>query len=210
MSNNDHLRLVSSPPALASTTTRRLLPSPTSGKLLVPLPNEWRRQALHVRQLLGGTSQLQSPFANGLCDSDRPGLCFKSFELLVDTGQVIVQFAVARDIRSNAPVIKLVGCFGKVSVNGGGTNEELVEPGGQGVDGFRRVYSLSIDGKGVGGIQWPLLLSICLDVPVMGRSDPVGFSVRSFAQWDLEVRVHGVADISVGGSFVSFGVPFDS
>jgi len=58
MSNNDHLRPVSSPPALASAATRRLLPTALSGKLLVALPNERRRQALHVRQLLGGTSQL--------------------------------------------------------------------------------------------------------------------------------------------------------
>jgi len=43
----------------------------------------------------------------------------------------------------------------------------------------------------------------------MGRGDPVGFSVCSFTQWDLEVGVHSVADISVGGLFVSFGIPFD-
>jgi len=136
MSNDDHLRPVSSPPTLASTTTRGLLPTPSSGELLVPLPNERRRQALHVCQLLGGTSQLQSPFANGLRDPNHPSFSFKSFELCVDTGQVIVQFAVVRDIRSDAPVIKSVGRFGEVSVNSGGTNEELVEPGGKGVNGL--------------------------------------------------------------------------
>jgi len=76
----------------------RLLPTPPSGKLLVPLPNERRRQALHVCQLLGGTSQLQSPFTDGLRDPDRPGFSFMSLEFHVDTGQVVIQFAVARDI----------------------------------------------------------------------------------------------------------------
>jgi len=118
MSNNDHLRPVSSPPALASTTTCRLLPTASNGKLLVALPNERHRQALHVRQLLGGASQLQSTFANGLHNPSRPGFSFESFDLCVETGQVIVQFAVACDIRSDAPVIKSVGCFGEVSVNG--------------------------------------------------------------------------------------------
>jgi len=136
MSNNDHLRLVSSPPALASVTARRLLPTPPSGELLVPLLNKQHHQALHVRQLLGGTSQLQSPFTDGLRDPNCPGFSFKSFELCVDTGQVVVQFAVARDIRSDTPVIKLVGCFGEVSMNGGGANKELVEPGGKGVNGL--------------------------------------------------------------------------
>jgi len=136
MSNNDHLRLVSLPPALASATTHRLLPTPSSGELLIPLPNEWHRQALHVRQLFGGTSQLQPTLANSLRDPDCSHFSFELFELCVDIGQVVVQFAVACDIRSDAPVIKSVGCFGEVNVNGGGTNQELVEPSGEGFDGF--------------------------------------------------------------------------
>jgi len=130
MSHDDHLRPVTLPPALASTTMRGLLPSSADSELLVPLLNERRRQALHVCQLLGGASQLQSTFANGLCNPDGPCFRFKLFEFRVDTGQVVVQFAVACDIRSDAPVIKSVGCFGEVSMNGGGTDEELVEPGG--------------------------------------------------------------------------------
>ena len=50
----------------------------------------------------------------------------------------------------------------------------------------------------------------------MGWGDPIGFSICSFAQWDLEVGVHGIMDIPVWSSFVSFGVslngrlkPFD-
>jgi len=43
----------------------------------------------------------------------------------------------------------------------------------------------------------------------MGWSDPIGFGVGSFAQWDLEVGVHGIADVPIWSSFVSFGVPFD-
>jgi len=136
MSNNNHLRPVSSPPTLASATTRRLLPSSMGSKLFVPLLNEWRHQALHVCQLLGGTSQLQSTFTDGLCNPDCPCFSFKPFKLCIDTGQVVVQFVVARDICSNAPVIKLVGCFGKVSVNGGGTNQKLVELGRERFDGL--------------------------------------------------------------------------
>ena len=115
---------------------RRLLPAPLGGKLLIPLPNERHCQTLHVRQLLGGASQLQSTLADGLRDPNHPGFSFEPFELCVDTGQVIVQCAVAHDIRSDALVIKLVGCFGKVSMNGGGTDQELVKPGGKGVDGL--------------------------------------------------------------------------
>ena len=147
MSNDDHLRPVILPPALASATACGLFPSPSGGKLLIPLPNEWRHQTLHVHQLLGGASQLQLTFTDGFCDPDRPCFSFEPFELRVDTGQVVVQFAVARDIRSNAPVIKLVGCFGKVSVNGGGANKELVEPGGKGVNGLGQVDSPGVDGE---------------------------------------------------------------
>jgi len=136
MSNNSHLRPVTLPPALASATARGLLPSSSSSELFGPLLNERRRQALHVCQLLGGAGQLQSTLTNSFCDPNGPGFCLKSFEFRVDTGQVIVQFAVARDIRSDTPVIKSVGCFGKVSVNGGGANEELMEPSGDGFDGF--------------------------------------------------------------------------
>ena len=136
MSNNDHLRPVTSPPALASATARGLLPTSSSGQLFIPLPNKRRRQALHVPQLLGGTSQLQPALTNGLPDPGGPCFHFKSFELRVDTGQVVVQFAVARDIHSDAPVIKLVGCFGEVSVNGGGTDQELMEPSREGFDGL--------------------------------------------------------------------------
>ena len=101
-----------------------------SGKLLVPLPNERHCQALHVRQLLGGTSQLQSTFTNSFCDPDCPCFSLELLEFRIDTGQVVVLFAVACDIRSDAPVIKLVGHFGEVSMNGGGANKELMEPGG--------------------------------------------------------------------------------
>jgi len=123
MSNHDHLRPVTLPPALANVTTCRLLPSPSSGKLLVPLLNEWHCQALHVCQLLGGTSQLQSPFTDCFGDPDGIHFGIELLQLCIDTGQVIIQFVVACDICSNAPVIKLVGCFGQVSVNGGGSSE---------------------------------------------------------------------------------------
>ena len=136
MSNNDHLRLVTLPPALASVTACGLLPSPPSSELLVSLPNERRRQALHVRQLLGGASQLQSTFTDGFRNPNRPSFSLEPFKLCVDTGQIIVQFAVACDICSDAPVIESVGRFGEVSINGGGTNKELVEPGGNGVNGL--------------------------------------------------------------------------
>jgi len=136
MSNNDHLRPVTSPPALASMTVRRLLPSPPNGELLIPLLNERCCQALHVRQLLGGTSQLQLTFTDGLRNPNHPSFGFEPFELCVDTGQVIIQFAVACDICSDTPVIESVGCFGKVSINGGGTDKKLVEPGRNGVNGF--------------------------------------------------------------------------
>jgi len=44
----------------------------------------------------------------------------------------------------------------------------------------------------------------------MSWGDPVGFSVDSFTQRDLEVGVHGIADVSIRSSFVGFGIPFDS
>jgi len=134
MSSDNHLRLVSSPPALASATAHRLLPSPTRGKLFVPLPNKQCCQTLHVRQLLGGASQFQSTLTDGLCDPNCSRFSFELFKLRVDTGQVVIQFAVVRDIRSDAPVIKSVGRFGEVSVNSRGTDEELVEPGRKGVN----------------------------------------------------------------------------
>jgi len=53
-------------------------------------------------------------------------------------------------------------------------------------------------------------LSVRLDVPIMGWGNPIGLGIGSFAQWDLEVGVHGVADIPIWSSFVSLGIPFDS
>jgi len=137
MSKHNHLRLVTLPPTLASVTMCRLLPSSTSSKLLVPLPNERCRQTLHVCQLLGGMSQLQSTLADGFRDPNCPRFSFELFELCIDTGQVIVQFVVVHNICSDAPVIKSVGCFGEVSMNGGGADEELVEPGRKGVNWLR-------------------------------------------------------------------------
>jgi len=123
MSKHDHLRPVSSPPALASATVCGLLPTASSGELLIALPNEWCHQILHVCQLLGGTSQLQSPLADGFSDPNHPCFSFESLKLRIDAGQVVVQFPVARDIRSNTPVIKSVGCFGEVSMNCRGPNK---------------------------------------------------------------------------------------
>jgi len=145
MSKHDHLRPVTLPPALASATTHGFLPSSAGSELLVPLLNEQHRQALHVHQLLGGASQLQSTFANSLCDPNSPCFCLQPLKLRIDTGQVIVQFAVVHDIRSDTPVIKSVGCFGEVSMNHRGTNKKLVEPGREGVDGLRRVDRTGID-----------------------------------------------------------------
>ena len=54
-----------------------------------------------------------------------------------------------------------------------------------------------------------MLLSVCLDIAVMGRGNPVGLCIGPFAQGDLEVGVHGVADIPVGGPLIGFSVPFD-
>ena len=43
----------------------------------------------------------------------------------------------------------------------------------------------------------------------MGWGDPIGLSICPFAQWDLEVRVHGVADIPIWGPFVGFSISLD-
>jgi len=84
MSNHGYLRPVTLPPALASVTVRRLLPFSPSGKLFVPLPNEWCRQALHVCQLLGGASQLQLPFTDSLGDLHRSSLSLEPFKFCID------------------------------------------------------------------------------------------------------------------------------
>ena len=43
----------------------------------------------------------------------------------------------------------------------------------------------------------------------MSWGDPVGLGIRSFTQWDLEVGIHGVADVPIRSSFVGLGVPLD-
>jgi len=85
-----------------------------------------------------------------------------------------------------------------------------VEPGRKGVDGLGRIDSLGIDWERVWQIQGSLLLSVHLNVSVMSGGDPIGLGIRSFAQWDLEVRVHGIADVPVWSSFVGLGIPFNS
>ena len=52
-------------------------------------------------------------------------------------------------------------------------------------------------------------MSICLNVPIMGWGDPVGFSIGSFTQWDLEVRIHGVANVPIWSSLIGFCIPFN-
>jgi len=42
------------------------------------------------------------------------------------------------------------------------------------------------------------------------RGDPVHFSVNTFSKRDLEVQIHGVADVPIGGSFIGFGVTLNS
>jgi len=95
-------------------------------------------------------------------------------------------------------------------MNGGGTDQKLVEPGRKGFDRLRRIDGAGVDGERVGRVQGSLFLSVGLDVPVMSWGDPVSFGIHSFAQWDLEVGVHGIADVSIWGPFVGFGIPFDS
>jgi len=92
-------------------------------ELFVPLLNEWHHQALHVCQLFGGMSQLQSTFTNGLRNPNCPCFSLELYKFCIDIGQVAVQFVVACNICSNTPVIKSVGRFGKVSMNGGGINK---------------------------------------------------------------------------------------
>ena len=53
-------------------------------------------------------------------------------------------------------------------------------------------------------------MSVRLNVPVVGWGDPVGFSVGSFAQWDFEVRIHGVAYVPIRSLLVGLCVPLDS
>ena len=44
----------------------------------------------------------------------------------------------------------------------------------------------------------------------MSRGDPIGFGICSFAQGDLEVGVHGIADVPIWSSFIGLSIPFDS
>jgi len=75
-----------------------------------------------VGQLFGGVCQLQLPFAYSFGNVHSIRFHIELLDLCVDIGQVVIQFAVACDIHSTAPVIKLVGSFGEVSVNGGGAS----------------------------------------------------------------------------------------
>jgi len=44
----------------------------------------------------------------------------------------------------------------------------------------------------------------------MSGGDPVSFGVDSFTQWDLEVGVHGVVDVSIRSPLICLGIAFDS
>ena len=85
-----------------------------------------------------------------------------------------------------------------------------MEPCWNGFNGLGRIDWLGKDGERVRGVERSLLLSIGLDITVMGGGDPIGLGIHSFAQRDLEVRVHGVADVPIRSSLVRFSIPFDS
>ena len=43
----------------------------------------------------------------------------------------------------------------------------------------------------------------------MSWGDPVGLSVHSLAQWDLEVGIHGIVDVPIWCLLVSLGISLD-
>ena len=43
----------------------------------------------------------------------------------------------------------------------------------------------------------------------MRRSDPVCLSVGTFSKRDLEVGIHGIADVPIGSLFVGLRIPLD-
>jgi len=58
-------------------------------------------------------------------------------------------------------------------------------------------------------VSVPKRQSITLYISVVSSSNPVGFCVCSFTNWDLEVQIHGVANVSIRGLFIGFSIPFN-
>jgi len=117
-----------------------MLPTPSNGNLrplITPLAvHKDRCKALHVRQLLGRPSCFEPPFAEQLSKPHQVGFGLELFDACVDVGHLVIVFSVASDVGSNAPIVQLLGSVDKHVEDGQLTNEKLMEPLGNGVNGL--------------------------------------------------------------------------
>jgi len=49
---------------------------------------------------------------------------------------------------------------------------------------------------------WSLLLAVGLNVPVVGRDDPIGIHVDPLSKWDLKVGVVSIVDVAVWSGLI--------
>ena len=87
-------------------------------------------------QLLGRPSRFELPFIEQLSESHQVGFSLELFDACVDVSHLVIVFSVASDISGNAPIIQFLGGVNKHVEDGRLTNEELMEPLGNGVNGL--------------------------------------------------------------------------
>jgi len=117
-----------------------MLPTPLNGNLrplITPLAaHKDRCKALHVHQLLGHPSCFELPFAEQLSEPHQVGFGLELFNACVDVSHLVIVFSVASGVGGNAPIVQLLGSIDEHVEDGRLTNEELMEPLGNGVNGL--------------------------------------------------------------------------
>jgi len=95
-----------------------------------------QHKALHMCQLLGCPSCFELPLTEQLGKAYQVCFGLEPFDVCIDVGQLIIVLLIASDVSGNAPIVQLLGGADEHVKNGRLTDEKLVEPLGNGVNGL--------------------------------------------------------------------------
>jgi len=157
-----------------------------------------------MRQLLGRPSCFELPFTEQLSKPHRVGFSLELLNACIDVGHLVVVLSVVSDVSGNAPIVQLLGSVDECVEYGRLTNEELVEPLGNGVNGLRQKDGGSMDRDKIGVGLGALFFSVGQHHAFIGHLDPFGGAVQAFANGDLKIWVVDIAFVAVGSSAVAF------
>ena len=166
-------------------------------------------QVFECAELIRAMGRFQTTLAQvlGKCKSVCTCLPLAFLSLSLLPGRI--ELPEPEQVSVDAPVVELPRSFRKGVERSRWSQEDALQPDGEGLDRFSCRTGLSVDLDDVGSVAWTVVFGKAGHGTLLQLFDPLDLPLKAVADVDSESGILGVEDIPLGAALEGVSVSFD-